>query len=373
MNSYRIPVLDLKKQDRPARPAILRAIRRVLDRQEYVQSAATERFERAFGRWLGVREVVGVNSGTAALYLALKAMGVGQGDEVITTPFSFTATLEAIVHAGARPVLVDIDPATFCISPAGVDRALTRRTKVILPVHLYGHPADMDRLGAMARKGKVQILEDAAQAHGATWNGRKAGTFGRAAAFSFYPSKNLGAYGDAGAVVTDDPDLAERLRKLRNHGRTARYAHDLVGYNERLDGVQAAVLLAKLPFLNRWVRQRRSQAHRYDLALKNLRMILPKVHTKARHAYHLYVIRVRNRDSVAAALRSHGIDSAVHYPVPLHLQPCFKKLGYRRGDFPESELAAQSVLSLPLYPGLPKSHQARVVQVLSKLSESQNL
>lgn len=363
-----IPVLDLHAQDRPALRAIRKAVRETIDRNEFVQSEATSRFERAFSKWLGVKEVVGVNSGTAALFLAMKAMGVGAGDEVITTPFTFIATLEAVLQTGAKPVLADIDPDTFCISPAAVERAIGPHTKIILPVHLYGQPADMDRLGALARQSGARILEDAAQSAGAAWGGRKAGTLGWAAAFSFYPSKNLGAYGDAGAVATNDLDLASRLRKLRNHGRSDKYLHDIEGYNERLDGIQAAVLTAKLPYLDRWVRQRRALAARYESALAGANIAMPKVQPKAAHAYHLLVIRAANRDQIQAKLRKSGIETAVHYPLPLHLQPCFAHLGYRPGDFPESERAAREVLALPLYPGMSKTQQTRVIRTLRKIT-----
>lgn len=362
MKQKMIPVLDLNAQDRPARKAIWKAIREAVDHNEFVQSPVIGRFEQAFSKWVGKKEVVGVNSGTAALFLALKAMGIRAGDEVITTPFTFIATLEAVVYAGAKPVLVDIDPATFCISPAAVERAITPRTKAILPVHLYGHPADMDRLMALSGQSGAKILEDAAQAHGATWNGRKIGTFGHAAAFSFYPGKNLGAYGDAGAVVTDDPELAGRLRLLRNHGRHAKYVHEIEGYNERLDGIQASILLAKLAFLDKWVRQRQALAARYDKALGKAGISIPPVGPKAKHAYHLYAIRVKDRERVQAQLKEAGIATAVHYPVPLHMQPCFSYLGYKPGAFPESERASKEVLSLPLYPGLTAAQQNRVIR-----------
>ncbi|MBI4179924.1 DegT/DnrJ/EryC1/StrS family aminotransferase [bacterium] len=367
-----IPVMDLNAQDRPAKKAILRGIRGVIDRNEFVQAPIGQKFEAAFGKWLGQDHVVGVNSGTAALFLALKAMGVGPGDEVITTPFTFIATLESILYAGAKPVLADIESDTFCISPAAVERAVTARTKVILPVHLYGHPADLTRLDAVARKAGAKILEDTAQAHGATWNGRKVGTYGAASAFSFYPGKNLGAYGDAGAVATASPEIAERVRLYRNHGRHSKYQHEVEGYNERLDGIQAAVLLAKLPYLDRWVKARRSQALRYNKALgiasvRSKGIEVPPVRPEAGHAYHLYVIRAKEREKVAGQLKAVGVSTAVHYPIPLHLQPCYKHLGHHAGDFPESERAAKEVLSLPLYPGMTKSQQDRVIRAVKNL------
>lgn len=367
MKKKMIQVLDLNAQDRPAKKAIWKAIRYAVDHNEFVQSPVIGRFEQAFSKWVGRKEVIGVNSGTAALFIALKAMGIGKGDEVITTPFTFIATVEAIVYVGAKPVLVDIEPDSFCISPAAVERVITSRTKAILPVHLYGHPADMDRFMEISRKTGAKILEDAAQAHGAMWDGKKVGTFGHAAAFSFYPGKNLGAYGDAGAVVTDDPDIAHKVRLLRNHGRLAKYVHDMEGYNERLDGIQASILLAKLDFLDRWVKERQKLAARYDKFLSKARIAVPPVKPKAKHAYHLYVIRVKEREKVQAQLKEAGIGTAVHYPVPLHLQPCYSYLGYKQGDFPEAERAAKEVLSLPLYPGLTKPEQDKVIKEVSKI------
>lgn len=368
MKKQMIPVLDLNAQDRPARKAIWKAIKEVIERNEFVQAPIVGKFEQAFAKWLGKKEVVGVNSGTAALFLALKAMGVGQGDEVITTPFTFIATLEAVIYSGAKPVLVDIEPDTFCISPSGIERVISSKTKVILPVHLYGHPANMDKIMAIARQAGAQVLEDAAQAHGASWKGQKVGTFGVASAFSFYPGKNLGAYGDGGAVVTDDLELANRLRLLRNHGRHTKYVHEVEGYNERLDGLQAGILLAKLPHLDKWVRQRQALAARYDKALKDkAAIVFPKVRPQAGHAYHLYVIRTKDREKIQARLSEAGVATAVHYPVPLHLQPCFAYLGYKNGNFPESERAAREVLSLPLYPGLTAQQQNQVIKELHKI------
>lgn len=368
MKKQMIPVLDLNTQDRPARKAIWKAVKYVIEHNEFVQSPIVGKFEQAFAKWLGKKEVVGVNSGTAALFLALKAMGVGPGDEVITTPFTFIATLEAVIYSGAKPVLVDIEPETFCISPSAIEQAITSRTKIILPVHLYGHPANMDQISSIARRSGARVLEDAAQAHGAVWNGHKVGTFGAASAFSFYPGKNLGAYGDGGAVVTDDLELANRLRLLRNHGRHTKYVHEIEGYNERLDGIQAGILLAKLPHLDRWVRQRQALAVRYGKALKGKPgIVVPTVQTQAKHAFHLYVIRAKAREKIQARLAEAQIATAVHYPVPLHLQPCFSYLRYKNGSFPESERAAREVLSLPLYPGLTVQQQNRVIKELLKI------
>lgn len=365
----KIPVMDLSAQDKPARKAIVKAILGVIERNEFIQPPILGAFEQAFGKWLGRKEVVGVNSGTAALFLALKAMGVGPGDEVITTPFTFIATMESIIYAGAKPVLADIEPGTFCIAPAAIRKAITAKTKVVIPVHLYGHPADMDEIMKISSDTGVKILEDSAQAHGATWRGRKVGTFGHAAAFSFFPGKNLGAYGDAGGVVTDDPELAGRVRLLRNHGRHTKYLHEVEGYNERLDGMQAAVLLAKLPHLDRWIKQRQGMAKTYDRSLKSLSgakfgMVTPPVRSEARHAYHLYVLRVKERERMQKLLGETGVSTAVHYPMPLHLQPCFAYLGYKKGDFPESERAAQEVLSIPLFPGMTNPQQKRVINAL---------
>ncbi len=373
MKSKSIPVLDLNAQDRPARKAIFKAVREAILQNAFVLAPVVGQFEQAFAKWVGRKESVGVNSGTAALFLALKAMGVGPGDEVITTPFTFIATLEAVTDTGAKPVLVDIDPGTFCISPAAIQRAITPRTRVILPVHLYGHPADMDQVSALAQKSGAKILEDAAQAHGASWGGKKVGTFGVAAAFSFYPGKNLGAYGDAGAVVTDDLEMVNRLKLLRNHGRHTKYVHEIEGFNERMDGIQAAVLLAKLPFLDRWVRQRQSLAEKYSRAfrcdeLNKAGVTAPFVHPKAKHAFHLYVLRVKERERFQTRLKELGVDSAVHYPLPLHLQPCFSRLAFKKGDFQESEQAAEEVLSIPLYPGMTKTQHEKVIRAVFKAS-----
>ena len=365
----KIPVMDLTAQDRPAGKAILKAIQQVIKQKAFINPPILGQFEQAFAKWVGRKEFVGVNSGTAALFLALKAMGIGPGDEVITTPFTFIATLESIIYAGAKPVMADIDPDTFCLSPVAVRKALTSRTRAIIPVHLYGHPCDMDEFMAISREANVKILEDVAQAHGATWRGRKVGVFGHAAAFSFYPGKNLGAYGDAGGVATDDPGIAERLRILRNHGHHQKYIHDVEGYNERLDGMQAAVLLAKLPHLDLWIKQRQAIAKDYNRALKSLSdqkigIRIPPVRPETTHAYHLYVLRIKDRERISKSLTEAGISTAVHYPIPLHLQPCFAYLGYRRGDFPESERAAQEVLSIPLYPGMTKSQEKRVINTI---------
>lgn len=369
MKTGKIPGMDLDAQDQPAKKAIQKAVLDVIKKKDFIHSKVAVEFEVAFAKWVGRKEVVGCNSGTAALFLALEAMGIGPGDEVITTPFTFIATTEAIIYAGAKPVLVDIDPRTFCIDPKAVERAITSKTKAILPVHLYGHPADMDALGTLAQKAGLKILEDAAQSHGAVWSGRKVGSFGDAAAFSFFPGKNLGAYGDAGGVATDDPNIVKKLKMLRNHGSHVKYVHEVEGYNERLDGIQAAVLFAKLPFLDGWIKQRQAIAARYDkkLNIASVRrqgITTPFVHPNAKHAYHLYVIRAKDRPRIQKILTENGIATAIHYPTPLHLQPCYSYLGYKKGDFPEAELASQEVLSLPLFPGMKSVQIEKVIRTI---------
>jgi dTDP-4-amino-4,6-dideoxygalactose transaminase len=343
-----IPLVDLRAQYRSIADEIDDAIRRVVDSQRFILGPEVEQFEQAFASFVGTPSAVGVASGTAALHLSLVACGIGQGDEVITTAHTFMATGEAISHAGATPVLVDIDPRTFTIDPERVDAAVTPRTRAIVPVHLYGHPADMGRLMEIADRRGLRVIEDAAQAHGATWNGEAVGTIGDLAAFSFFPGKNLGAYGDAGAVTGKSQDLLDKVRKLRDHGRASKYVHDEIGYGERMDALQAAILSVKLRHLGDWTESRRRIAARYSAGLAGTNLRLPVEADWARHVYHLYVVRARRRDELQADLQAAGIGAGVHYPVPLHRQPAYASLS--AASLPHTDAAAAEVLSLPMYP-----------------------
>lgn len=357
-----IPLVDLKAQYQALKPDIDAAIARVIGNTSFILGPEVRAFEDAFAAYCRVQHAVGVSSGTAAIELVLRSLGVGPGDEVITTPFTFIATAEAISLTGATPVFADIDPHTYNLDPDAAEPAITPRTRAILPVHLYGQPAAMDRLASMARHHGLALIEDAAQAHGAELNGRRAGSLGHAACFSFYPGKNLGGYGDGGAVVTDDPGLAAKVRKLRDHGRSSKYVHDELGFGHRLDALQAAILAAKLPHLDAANQARRRLARRYDELLADTDLVLPVEAPGAHSVYHLYVVRTPRRDELVAALHDEGIEAGVHYPLPLHLQPAYQFLGYTRGTFPVAEAAAEQVLSLPLFPEMTAEQQDRVVQ-----------
>jgi dTDP-4-amino-4,6-dideoxygalactose transaminase len=328
------------------------AIQRVLENTNFILGSEVTQFEQAFAQYVGAAEAVGVASGTAALHLALLACDIGAGDEVITTAHTFAATGEVIVHAGARPVFVDIDPRTYNLDPNRVEDAITPHTRAIMPVHLYGQPADMQPLLDIAQRYNLWVIEDAAQAHGAAYHERRCGSIGHIACFSFYPGKNLGAYGDAGAVTGQDIHLLSKVRKLSNHGRTSKYEHDEIGYGERLDTLQAAVLNVKLHFLDEWNEARRRHARLYTETLQDLELITPWESPGVSHVYHLYVISTPRRDALLAHLKNRGIDAGIHYPLPLHRQPAFLKLDYSAGTLPETEKAAAEVLSLPMYPEL---------------------
>lgn len=359
-----IPLVDLAAQYPEIRSEVDAAIARVLDSASFILGREVSEFEAAFAAFVGSAGAVGVASGTAALHLALLACDVGPDDEVITTAHTFIATAEAISHTGARPVFVDIDPATYTLDPVRVEAAITPRTKAIIPVHLYGQPADMTALVDIARRYGLRIVEDAAQAHGAEVDGRRCGSIGDLACFSFYPGKNLGAYGDAGAVTGNDPDLLARVRKLRNHGRTTKYEHDEVGFGERMDALQAAILGVKLRRLEAWTELRRAHAARYAELLQGSPVALPVEARGRRHVYHLYVIRSGRRDALLEHLRSAGIGAGIHYPVPLHRQPAYTSRGYRELELPETELAAREVLSLPMYPELSEEQIETVASAI---------
>ena len=364
-----IPLVDLKAQYQSIRAEVDAAMQQVLASTAFILGPEVRQFEEAFAGFCGAAFCVGVSSGTAALELALRSLGVGPGDEVITVAHTFIATAEAISAVGAQPVFVDIDPLTYTMHPGALESAITQATRALIPVHVYGQPADMTAIGEIAAAYRLAVIEDAAQAHGATWAGRSAGALADMACFSFYPGKNLGAYGDAGAVTTDDAALAEQVRLLRNHGRRSKYLHDQVGFGERLDTLQAAVLAAKLPHLSDWTERRRRLARRYDELLTDCDLVLPHVAAEANPAWHLYVVRTPQRDRLLDHLRQHGVEAGIHYPTPLHLQPAYSQLGYRRGDLPVTEAVADTCLSLPLYPEMSDSQQDRVVELVRDFVE----
>jgi dTDP-4-amino-4,6-dideoxygalactose transaminase len=359
-----IPLVDLRAQYLEIQQEINLAIQGVVDSTQFIMGPAVGKFEAAFAAYCGATHCTGVSSGTSALELALRALGIGTGDEVITTAHTFIATAEAISAVGAIPVFIDIDPDYFTLNPAQIEPAVTSRTRAVLPVHIYGLPAGIEEICALARTLGLPVIEDAAQAHGAEVGGRKVGTFGDAACFSFYPGKNLGAYGDAGAVVTGRDDIAAQVRLLRNHGRRSKYVHDIKGFGERLDTLQAAILLAKLPYLSRWTDARRRLAERYTDELSGLGLVLPREPRGVCSAWHLYVIRIEERDALLEHLNQGGIEAGIHYPVPLHLQPAYTDLGYREGDLPVTEAVAASCLSLPLYPEMSFEQQDVVIAAI---------
>lgn len=333
--------------------AIAMAIQEVIDNSAFAGGPFVAQFERDFAAYCDCPHAVGVGSGTEALWLSLLALGIGSGSEVITVPHTFIATAEAISFCGAQPVFIDVDERTYTMDPALIERAITRKTKAIIPVHLYGQTADMDPILEIAQKHGLHVVEDACQAHGAEYKGRKAGTMGILGCFSFYPGKNLGAFGEAGAILTRDSALHDRLRMLRDHGQSAKYHHAMAGWNARMDGIQANVLRAKLKNLDRGNASRRIHARSYDRLLGgHQEIILPQEASHAHHVYHLYVIRIQNRDRVLQALAGRGIVCGIHYPVPLHLQPAYQCLDLGRGTFPVSERCASECLSLPMYPEL---------------------
>ena len=368
--AHSIPLVDLQAQYHSIQPEIDAAMRRVVESAQFIMGPDVAAFEAQFAAWCGAAHCVGVGSGTAALELVLRALGIGPGDEVITVAHTFIATAEAISAVGATPVFVDIDPLTYNLDPDAFAVAITARTRAVMPVHLYGQPADMSRIRAIAAQHDLAVVEDAAQAHGAMWAGTKVGGLGNAACFSFYPGKNLGAYGDAGAVVTNDAQLAAQVRSLRNHGRRSKYLHDQVGFGHRIDTLQAAILGAKLPFLTGWTEARRRLAARYDELLQYTGLTLPYVAQAANPVWHLYVVRTPERDELLQDLEANGIGAGVHYPVPLHLQPAYAGLGYQKGSLPVTESVASTCLSLPLYPEMSEAQQDRVVAAVRHFVEA---
>jgi dTDP-4-amino-4,6-dideoxygalactose transaminase len=360
-----IPLVDLPAQFRTLKPEIDAAVGRVLENAQYILGPAVAAFEQEFAAFCRTSEAIGVNSGTSALHLSLLAAGVGPGDEVITVPFTFVATIAAIEYAGARPVLVDVEPEFLTMDPARLEAAITPRTKAIIPVHLFGQSADMDPILAVARDHGLVVIEDACQAHGAEYKGRRCGSMGQLGCFSFYPGKNLGAYGEGGAVVTSDPELAKKIRLLRAWGEETRYEHKYRGFNYRMDGVQGAVLGVKLRYLEAWTEARRRNAAEYGRQLADTAARLPAERRDSRHVYHLYVVRLLQRDAWRERLTAAGVQTGVHYPIPVHLQPAYRDLGYAAGDFPVCEHACTEVLSLPMFPELTADQIGEVAHALS--------
>jgi dTDP-4-amino-4,6-dideoxygalactose transaminase len=358
-----VPFLDLKSHHAPLRTEINRAIQDVIDEGAFAGGPFVARFETEFATYCECPYAIGVGSGTEALWLTLLALGVGKGDDVITVPNTFMATAEAITYAGANPVLVDVDERTYTMDPLALRKAVTSKTKAIIPVHLFGQPADMDPILEFAREHGLFVVGDACQAHGAEYKGRKVGTLGDAACFSFYPGKNLGALGEAGAVVTSNAELQEKIRILREHGQVRKYHHTMIGWNARMDGIQAAVLRIKLRHLEKGNRLRRSHAATYDLNLHGIEAIItPAQAESVRHVYHIYAIRVQQRDEILGLLGEKGIGCGVHYPVPIHLQEAYRSLGYSQGSFPVAERCSREFVSLPMFPELTPVQLQTVVQ-----------
>jgi len=361
-----VPFLDLGIQYQAIAAEINHAISKVIQEADFILGREVRLFEEEFAAFCDVPYAVGVDSGTSALELALRAFDIGPGDEVITAANSFIASALGVSHAGAKPVLVDVDPYTYTLDVTAIERAITRRTKAILPVHLYGHPAHMDPIQQLADKHGVMVIEDACQAHGARYKGKRVGSLSHAAAFSFYPGKNLGAYGDGGMVVTNDKKVANRLEMLRNYGQKEKYKHLFRGYNRRLDTMQAAILRVKLRYLEKWNAARRWNASLYQKHLEGSGVVVPGEAGGAESVWHLYVIRTEQRDQLKDHLVSKGINASIHYPVPIHLQPAYQDLGHKRGDFPVTEAYAEKILSLPMYAELTGRQIEFVAQTISE-------
>ncbi len=359
-----IPIVDLKAQYQSIKGEVDAAVAKVLESGRYILGEEVDSFEREFARFCGSSQAVAVNSGTSALHLSLLAAGIGPGDEVVTVSFTFIATAAAIRYTGAVPVFVDIEPKSFTMDVTKLEEVITPKTKAILPVHLYGQAADMDPILEIARQHGLTVIEDAAQAHGAEYKGRRVGGLGDLGCFSFYPSKNLGAYGEGGIVVTGNTKYVDVLRMLRDWGQGQKYVHELKGFNCRMDGIQGAILGVKLRHLEEWTESRRTHARRYDELLADTPVTVPVEMPSNRHVYHVYAIRTPHRDALHEALSAKKIQTGIHYPIPIHMQPAHADLGYTRGDFPVSEQAAIEVLSLPLFPEMPESAPGKVTEAL---------
>lgn len=362
-----IPLVDLDKQYQSIKKDIDTAISNVITSKSFIQGPFASSFEHEFSQVHRTKNVICTANGTMAITVALEAAGIGRGDEVITTPHTFIATVEAILEVGAKPVFIDIDPHTYNLNPSLIESAITKNTKAILPVHIYGNPADMKSICKIAKKHHLIVIEDCAQAHLATIGNKFVGNFGQAGTFSFYPGKNLGAYGDAGAVITPHQRLASKIRMLIDHGRKDKYTHQIVGHNYRIDGLQAAILSAKLRHLQDWTTLRQQKADLYRRFLQgNHKIILPQSYPRARHVYHLFVIQVPHRNQLLDFLKGEGIAAGIHYPIPLHLQPALKHLGYHHGDFPVCEKISRHIISLPLYPEITPSEIKTICQKINK-------
>jgi dTDP-4-amino-4,6-dideoxygalactose transaminase len=361
-----VPFVDLKAQYKSIKPEIDAAIARVIESASFILGPEVENFEQAFAQYVGAQFCVGVNSGTAALQLALLASGVGAGDEVILPSNTFLATAGAVSTAGATPVFVDSDCASYTIDASKIEAIINSRTRALIPVHLYGQPANLDPIFEIAKRHDLLVIEDAAQAHGAEYKGRRVGALGHAGCFSFYPGKNLGAYGEAGALVTNNEEVAHRARLLRDHGSDQKYRHEIIGYNFRLEAIQAAVLAVKLRHLDSWNSLRRAHAARYHDLLKESELSLPQ---QASYARHVYAVQSAARDELQNRLTSAGVQTGIHYPIPIHLQPAYASLGYRVGDFPETEKQSRRVLSLPMFAELTEEQIKTVASAIPRSSE----
>ena len=366
----RVPYLDLQAQYDSIRHEVLSVLAEICESTSFAQGPATSEFEAKFAAYCGVDHCVSLNSGTSALHLALRCLDVGPGDEVVTVSMTFIATAWAISYVGATPVFVDIDPVRRTLNPEKLEAAITPRTKAIIPVHLYGMPADMDRIMSIAERHGLPVIEDAAQAHGAKYRGKRVGQFGEIACFSFYPGKNLGAYGEGGALITNDQSIAQRARSLRDHAQSQKYFHDEIGYNYRMDSFQGAVLSIKLKYLDTWNKARVDRARYYTELLKDSPYKLPAHVPDSECVWHCYVIETPQRDRVRSALQDAGIQTAVHYPVPVHLQKPYAHLGYQPDDLPVTEALCEQCLSLPIYPELSKEKISGVASVLRNLEDS---
>jgi dTDP-4-amino-4,6-dideoxygalactose transaminase len=367
---YKVPYFDLTAQYAQVRDEIRAALDRVCQKAGFVLGEEVERFEHSFADYCGVKHSIALNSGTSALHLALLSAGIGPGDEVITTANTFIATVEAIAYVGARPVFADIDPTTANIDPEEIEKAITPRTRAIIPVHLYGRPADLDAIMDIATRHRLLVIEDACQAHGAMYNRKRVGGFGHAAAFSFYPGKNLGAYGEGGVLTTNDDEVAKLVRSLRSHGETARYFHKYVGYNYRMEGFQGAVLNVKLRYLDEWTAKRRKFARLYRELLSGANLGIPEDSLEADCVYHLFVVYAENRDQVRDELDKRGVQTAVHYPKPVHLQDAFSHLGFGPATLPHTERACERVLSLPLWPEMTEEQVRYAAATLKEITSA---
>jgi len=365
-----VPMVDLKKQFQEIKGEIFEVLIEILESSHYILGQRVSEFERKIAEYYRVSEAVGVASGTDALHLAIDALGVGEGDEVITTPFTFFASVESILYTGAKPVFVDIEPETFNIDASLIEEKITEKTKAILPVHIFGHMADMEEMLTIARRYHLRIIEDCAQSFGAELNGRKAGSFGDAGCFSFYPSKNLGGYGDGGIIILRDSNVADTVRELRNHGSKGSYIHERIGFNSRLDEIQAGILLVKLKRIDEYNRKRRQKAALYTELLSDV-VHCPIERNGAYHVFHQYTIRSNKRNEIQKRLREKGISSVIYYPLPLHLQTALRFLGHKKGAFPVAEKTAQEVLSLPIYPELDESMIEEIAEIVKRVASEQ--